>query len=266
MALHSVEWYFWAWKTAFLMRLWKNKFNFDNYIVFTNVQFNSNILRNWVHFEDAQIFDVIKVVNYLNDLDRLDNYLDIKGISFKPLKRSSLTKMIILFDESTSLLNNRGKQTDIPLVIHTYLTQTRKNNLDIYLCGSDSSQNEKSFRRHVDLTFLATPLSKRLPILKDFTIVKWQKKDSDGKIIEEQYVWKDENWDYVKKVRPLQWHFEWFWKVPLFNLYNDLYKNIKDPNKYDFDKSIIQKVLDLDLKQTNKFKNKLVKIKKEKKG
>ena len=46
------------------------------------------------------------------------------------------------------------------------------------------------------------------------------------------YLWKDQNGDYVNKSKPIDYYYAWFWRPKYWKMYDDLHKNIRDQNKY----------------------------------
>lgn len=42
----------------------------------------------------------------------------------------------------------------------------------------------------------------------------------------------DESGDMVTKEKPMDYYDTWYWQPSVWQLYDDLHKNIRDPNKY----------------------------------
>lgn len=104
---------------------------------------------------------------------------------------------------------------------------------DIYIVTADGGQSDKSLRRFCDWWFYSKPFSTWCPILKDFKVIRRQKRQQDGvTIVEEPYLARDDQGDWVVKKMPID-EFELFYYQPaVFKYYDDLHKNIADPMKH----------------------------------
>jgi hypothetical protein len=117
--------------------------------------------------------------------------------------------------------------------------QNRKNFENIYIIGADWNQNDKSLRRHVEWWYRIKPLSywlAKLPFFRDIWVIERHKKDEEGNIAMEKYVWKDQNGDYIAKSRPIQENVDRFYKPGVWSLYDDLHKNIRDKERLNINK------------------------------
>lgn len=60
-----------------------------------------------------------------------------------------------------------------------------------------------------------------------------------------KYLWKDQNWDYIQKEKPIDEYVDYFYKPFVWALYDDLHKNIKDPEKYIWiDEELFNEILE----------------------
>lgn len=61
----------------------------------------------------------------------------------------------------------------------------------------------------------------------------------------ETYIGYDgDSGDMIAKERPIDEYYTWYWQPPVWFLYDDLHKNIKDPKKYEgVNLSQVQEVL-----------------------
>ena len=112
-----------------------------------------------------------------------------------------------------------------------YLNQCRKNNTDIWIRSVEGSENNKILRSKVDWWYYVNSIN--FPFLKDFWIIRKCKKDADWNIQTIKYLGKDQNWDYIQKEKPMDFYVDFFYKPLSWRNYDDLHKNIKDPEKYE---------------------------------
>lgn len=240
--IYWIEWQFGSWKTATSTYFAKKIQDTSNKkilkhlstswnLILSNIHLDTNYFKNYFYFNDDDLLDILRTINLVNDFERVLYTARQKNSSILKYKRERFSKFYIFFDESGAMMNNR-KYKEFDNVFSEYVNQNRKLFTDIYLVSADWEQNEKSFRRFVDRWYYVTPLSKYIPFLKDIWIIRRMKKDSEWKPLLQNYVWKDQNGDYVVKYRPVDEYYDFFYKPFMWTYYDDLHKNIKDPKKY----------------------------------
>gem|GEM_PF-2799560 len=60
----------------------------------------------------------------------------------------------------------------------------------------------------------------------------------------EKYAAKDERGDYIVKQKPVQENIDYFYKPGVWKYYDDLHKNIKDPDKMNINKEHLKKFVE----------------------
>lgn len=240
--INWIEWQFWSWKSSTATYLAKQqailsinkikkwKSSSFNTIILSNIKMDEFKLTNYVYFEDDKFLDVLRTCNAINDLERHLYWYLKEWNSLIKWKRKKFTKFYIFFDEVWAIMNNRNYK-DFNTTISEYINQNRKNFQEIYLITADWQQSDKSLRRFVDWWYYVKPLFP-FPILRDIAIVRRMKKDDEGKPALQNYVWKDQNWDYITKTKPIDEYYTWYWKPSIWPYYDDLHKNIRDVDKY----------------------------------
>ena len=142
------------------------------------------------------------------------------------------TTAMIALDESWAIKNSREWVKNFEEYTTEYINQNRKNFLDIYLISADWWQNDKSLRQFVEWWYYSKPLL-NFPILNNVKVIRKQKRDKDWvKLLMEQYTWFDSSWDIITKERPIDYYETFYWQPSVWTLYDDLHKNIRNPNKY----------------------------------
>lgn len=229
--IYGIDGQFGSGKTSFAVFI-ANRYQGENVCIWTNAKLNTVLIKNVYYFEDDDLLGALRSVNFINDVERCFNGFETESNNLVRWHRHKFTRHILIFDEAGAIANGRDSK-NFDNVITEYVNQNRKEFMDIYIVTADGGQAEKSLRRFVDWWFYSKPLVSWLPILKDFKHVRCQKRDKDGvKVQMEEYLAQDEQGDWIMKQRPLD-RFETVYFQPMvFNLYDDLYKNIKDPMKY----------------------------------
>lgn len=222
----AIEWQFGSWKTSFAVKL-AMSLQWSRTLVLSNIKMGW--IQNYIYFKDSiDLLNVFRFANILNDFER-KKYILWEKNWLPQYDRSKFTKILIFLDEAGALFEGRqAKKFDAEYT--QYLNQVRKNNIDLYLITPDGTQVEKNLRRHVDWYYYSKPLL-NIPVFKDFKVVRRAKKDLDWKILMEQYLWRDEAWDYIVKQKPLDFFETIYWQVPVRNFYDDWHKNIIDEQK-----------------------------------
>lgn len=239
--IHWIEWQFWSWKTSLATQMARQvsissakdiaKWLAQSWnIILSNIKMDSNAFSNYFYFEDHKFLEILRTCNCLNDLERMLYWEKRKNSSLIKWKRNKFSKFYIFFDEVGAIMNNKNYK-DEAKQLPIYINQNRKNFEEIYIITADGEQSAKTLRRFVEWWYYVTPLI-NLPILRNIWIIRQQKKDIEGNVMMENYVWKDQSWDYVNKQRPMDYYFDWFWKPWIWIFYDDLHKNIDDPDKY----------------------------------
>lgn len=247
--IYWIEWQFWSWKTSLATYIAKQqaintakiiakKLVWWQSIILSNIKFDEFYFKNYYYFEDDKFLEVLRTANFLNDLERELYFEKRENSSLVKWDRPKFTKFYIFYDESTAIQSARGslKTMKNDNSQEEYIMQNRKNFENIYIIWADGNQNDKSLRRHVEWWYRVKPMwfwLNKLPFFKDIWIIERHKKDEEGNIAMEKYVWKDEKGDYIAKQKPIQENIDWFYKPWVWSFYDDLHKNIKDPNKYD---------------------------------
>jgi hypothetical protein len=122
-------------------------------------------------------------------------------------------------------------------------------------------------RRMVDWWYYVKPFA-NFPILRDIWVIRRQQKDDEWKVLTYKYIWKDDKWDEVLKEKPIDEYYWFFFKPTVWGLYDDLHKNIADPEKYTaLDLKLIWEILNwkpelqqfLDKEQFKPIKDNLIK-------
>lgn len=239
--LYWIEWQFWSWKSSLATHIAREvsiisakniakSLTKSWNIVLSNIKMDKELISNYYYFEDDKFLEVLRTCNAVNDLER-----ELYGVKkskwwLKKRERKKFSKFYLFFDEVWAIANNHLKLQDNHIYAE-YINQNRKNFEDIYLITAKWWQTNKTLRQMVDWWFYVEPLS-RLPLLCDIWIIRKQKKDEDWKIEMKHYIWKDPNWDYIRKEKPHDYFVDWFWKPWIWSYYDDLHKNIRDPDKY----------------------------------
>lgn len=194
---------------------------------------NSKVIKNYQYFEDDAFLETLRTVNALNDLERELFYKTSDTSDLKQWDRSKFSKHIIMFDEVGALANATAHHKFWQEPIE-YINQQRKNFTDLFLITADGEQTVKSLRRFCEQWMYVVPLipGKWPMFLHNVKLVRIQKRDKDNRVEMEVFVGKDPNGDYVKKERPMDFFYDWYYQPFVWNLYDDLHKNIKDPEKY----------------------------------
>ena len=257
--IYWIEWQFWSWKSSLATYIakkqaeltakiisdkdWNNK---SKSFIISNIKFNKYKIKNYVYFDDDKFLEVLRTINFLNDLEREFYFKTNPNSDLKQRERNKFTKFYLFYDESTAVQSARGSMSNIKKWDNSqeeYIMQNRKNFTNIYIIGADGNQNDKSLRRHVEWWYRVKPLwfwLSKLPYLKDIWVIERHKKDEEGNIAMEKYVWKDQNGDYIAKSKPIQENIDWFYKPWVWSLYDDLHKNIKDEKKLEIDPKILR--------------------------
>ena len=144
------------------------------------------------------------------------------------LSRNLRTQNFIFFDEVWILMNSSAyKNFDTELL--DFLLQVRKLNLSIFFWYQKYTDFLAKLRKHIDLNIYFKPLL-NISLLKPYT---WAYRMNyfdfeTWKVLTESYIAKDEQWDYIQKERPLDFHYQWmFWKPSRWKIYDDLFINAK---------------------------------------
>lgn len=256
--IYWIEWQFGSWKTslaAYIARIQaletakliaKNISHQSKSFIISNIKFNEYEIKNYTYFEDDKFLEVLRTINFLNDVERELYYTEIAKSTLKQRQREKFTRFYLFYDESTAIQSARGTVKTIKSWDNSqeeYIMQNRKNFENIYVIWADWNQNDKSLRRHVEWWYRVKPLPwffKKLPYLENIWIIERHKKDDEGNIAMEKYLAKDERWDYITKMKPIQENIDWFYKPLVWRLYDDLHKNIKDPDKYKINEDILK--------------------------
>jgi len=229
--IYGIDWQFGSGKTSFATFL-ANKYQGENLIIWTNTKLNTVLIKNVIEYDDDNLIWALRSINYFNDIERTMYGFQTFNNNLTRWHRNKFTRHILIFDEAWAIANWRNSNA-FDNNTTEYINQNRKNFSDIFIVTADWGQADKSLRRFVDWWFYSKPLLSWMPIIKDFKHVRCQKRDSDGvKVLMEEYTGFDEQGELILKQRPID-KFETIYFQPfVFNLYDDLYKNIKDPDKY----------------------------------
>ncbi len=256
--IYWIEWQFGSWKTslaAYIARIQalettkliaKKISHQSKSFIISNIKFNEYEIKNYTYFEDDKFLEVLRTINFLNDVERELYYTEIAKSTLKQRQREKFTRFYLFYDESTAIQSARGSVKTIKSWDNSqeeYIMQNRKNFENIYVIWADGNQNDKSLRRHVEWWYRVKSLPwffKKLPYLENIWVIERHKKDEEGNIAMEKYLAKDERWDYITKAKPIQENIDWFYKPLVWRLYDDLHKNIKDPDKYKINENILK--------------------------
>lgn len=235
MSIYGIEWQFWSWKTAFAVYLSFMKWG-EKVAILSNIRMSDRYIPNFHYFNDDDLLRVLRTINKLNDEDR-EKYskkapskswkIDDKSIFIH--ERDKFTKFVVILDE-VWILYNSSDYRDFDNTISNYILQCRKLNTDLFFINQITSRTLKNFREHLDWVLYSKPLV-QFPFLDKFIIVRKKKVDIDGKTQMEFYLWKDQNWDYVKKEKPLDFYYSWYYQPTVYKMYDDWFKNIIDREK-----------------------------------
>lgn len=251
--IHWIEWQFWSWKSSLATHIARKvaqitakgiaKWLSASWnIILSNIKMNEETIGNYFYFEDDKFLEILRTANAINDLERALYWFTKRGNTLTRRKRNKFSRIYIFFDEVGAIMNNRNYK-QFNTVISEYINQNRKNFQEIYLITADWQQSDKSLRRFVEWWYYVKPFM-NLPILRDIWVVRRMQKDDEWKPAMETYTWKDQNWDYVVKQRPIDEYIEWFWKPWIREYYDDLHKNIRDDEKYiDLDFKLLWKII-----------------------
>lgn len=219
-------------------------------IILSNIKFDDFQFPNYFYFEDDKFLEVLRTANFLNDLERELYHTKREKSSLVKRHRDKFTKFYIFYDESTAIQSARWSVKTIKdgnTAQEEYIMQNRKNFENVYIIWADGNQNDKSLRRHVEWWYRVKPLwfwLSKLPVLRDIWVIERHKKDEEGNIAMEKYIGKDEKGDYIAKQKPIQENIDWFYKPWVWDFYDDLHKNIKDPDKYAINTEHLRKFID----------------------
>ena len=232
MAIYGVDWPYGIWKTSFSV-YYAKKF-LEKYgkkgLIISNIKLYWNMFKNYVHFDDNNIIDILRFVNYINNEERKNpkNFYFLSNWK-KEYKRMAFTKTLIIFDESGALLNKHQIKTYQSSLIQ-YINQTRKMNYDLIMTSVLWDENFKQLRDKVEFWYSMTaPFWYEMPLLWWIRTVSMEKREKDWTTVKtEKFIWKDIKGDRVMKERPLRTKFWWFYKPKTYKNYDDLHKNIND--------------------------------------
>lgn len=230
MTIYWIEGDFWKWKTStavYLAKTLSRKYPWC--LIISNIIIETSVFTNYCYFNDDELANTLRSMNWLNDLER---ELYTRKITWKSLlryDRKKFTKMFLLFDEAWAIMNNKEHKAE-DKNFPDYINQNRKNFSDIYCITADGAQSAKTIRRFIEWYLHPTDIN--LPIINDFWIVYRVRKDAEWNIVQKEYVWKDQNGDYVTKKKPERYFHDFYYKPFIRNLYDDLHKNIRDKGKY----------------------------------
>lgn len=251
--IYWIEWQFWSWKSSLATYIAKKvakqtakdimkKLTLSWNVILSNIKMTEEF-NNYFYFEDDKFLEILRTCNCINDIERHLYWEKNEKTWLINFYRWWFSKFYIFFDEVWAIMNNHLKLEN-NWVYAEYINQNRKNFEDIYIITAKWGQTNKTLRQMVDWWYYVNPLS-WLPILRDFWVIRRQMKDEEGNIALEKYLWKDENGDYITKTRPIDEYVDFFWKPWIWKLYNDLHKNIKDPEKYSkMDEKLFLQILD----------------------
>ena len=190
---------------------------------------DKNLVKNYYYFEDDKFLETLRTLNSVNDLERLIYSKEWWGWINKH-NRGKYTRFYLFFDESWAILNNHMKLENNATYAE-YINQNRKNFEDIFIISAKWWQNNKTIRQMVDWWFYVKPLM-NFWFFKWIWIIRQQQRDEEWKVEMMNYLWKDQNGDYVNKSKPIDYYYAWFWRPKYWKMYDDLHKNIRDQNKY----------------------------------
>ena len=266
--INGIEWQFGSWKSSLATHIARKvaiqtskdvarKLLASWNIILSNIPMNEEYFWNYFYFEDDKFLEVLRTCNLVNDVERHLYWYRKKGSSLTQWKRNRFSKFYIFFDEVWAIMNGRNSK-DFDNVISEYINQNRKNFEEIYLITADWEQSDKSLRRFCEWWYYVTPL---FPfwIFKNIWIIRKMQKDADGKPAMRPYTSKDQNWDYIVKYKPINEYVQWFWKPWVWSLYDDLHKNIRDPQKYTLaDKDLALSIINKKPELQNVFNQKFL--------
>lgn len=252
--LYWIEGQYWSWKSSLATYIAKeiclaSKKSIQKgkslswNIIISNIKMDKKLLPNYYYFDDDKLLQVLRTCSFVNDVERY-LYTEIKKNwgGLLNYKRNKFSKFYLFFDEAGAIANNHLKLEKN----HTYaeyINQNRKNFQDIYWITAKGTQTNKTLREMVDWWYYVKPLF-NFWIFKDIGIIRRQQKDVEWKIITEKYIWRDVNGDDVMKEKPIDEYVWFFWKPSVRSYYDDLHKNISDPEKYtDLDFMLVEEVL-----------------------
>jgi len=249
--IYWIDGQFGSWKTALAVYIakqhinnifwWDIKNGWFWTIILSNIKMDNTILKNYFYFDDDKLLEVLRLVNFINDIER-PLYEKKLSTGFIQYDRHKFTKFIILYDESWAVMNNRIK-LDNQNIYNEYINQNRKNNLDLYLISAEGTENMKFLRSKVDWWYYVKPTFLiKLPILNDFWTIFREQRDVEGKVKTISYTAKDYKGDYILKEKPIIEKMWFFWKPSIRKLYNDLHKNITDKDKLVFDMWLLNQI------------------------
>lgn len=242
--IYWIDWPYWIWKTSFAVNYaleFSKKYK-DKWIVISNIRLYWKEFENYIFFDYSNILDVVRFANHINDIERKQrsNYSTLANWK-RELKRQNFTKFLIIFDESWSLLNKHEKKTYESALIQ-YINQTRKIFYDMFLTSVLWWENFKQLRDKVEVWYTMEQPFPKFPILHWLRKVYREFREPDGYTVRtEKFIWKDIKWDRVLKERPLKFSYKYFYKPWTYYYYDDLHKNIDDPEIPDIS-SIIQNI------------------------
>jgi len=239
--INGIEWQFGSWKSSLATHIARKvavqtakdvakKITASGNIIISNIKMDEEFFWNYLYFEDDKFLEVLRSCNLVNDIERELYQYRKPWNSLIKWKRNKFSKFYIFFDEVWAIMNWRNHK-EFDTVISEYINQNRKNFEEIYIITADWEQSEKSLRRFCEWWYYVQPL---FPFwfFKNIWIIRKMQKDAEWKPAMKTYLAKDDKWDYVAKSKPIDEYVEWFWKPWVWDLYDDLHKNIRDPAKY----------------------------------
>lgn len=230
MTIYWIEGDFWSWKSSTAVYLARKITRKDpNAFIISNIKIEESRFKNYCYFEDEKFADTLRALNAFNDIEREEYTQSIAWRTLKRYYRKKFTKMYLLFDESWAVMNNK-EHKDEDKRLPEYVNQNRKMFTDIYCITADGDQNAKTLRRFIERYI--QPEKIKFPILEDFALVYKVKKDKEWNIVQKQFLAKDDNGDYITKHKPERYFDDFYYKPLVRSLYDDLHKNIRDPDKY----------------------------------
>lgn len=242
MAIYGIEWQFGSWKTSLAVYLSKKLAKDPNAIIITNIKLSPVFFPNFFYFSDEKMLEMLRTINSVNDIERFLYWWAKTKYWINAWPRKKFLKFYVLFDESWALMNSQKRLWKDNETFAQYLNQCRKNFTDIFIISVEWWENNKILRSKVDWWYYVKTIN--FPILKDFWIIRKCKKDEDGNIATIKYLGKDQNGDYIQKEKPHDYYVDYFYKPFVWPLYDDLHKNIKDPEKYTWiDEELFNEIL-----------------------
>lgn len=233
--LYGWEGWFWSGKTSGMVYI-AHEAKKTGAVVWSNTPLHKGLFPRQIIYNDDNFLETMRTVNAVNDYERLlyDTPASEATGGLTLHNQKKFTPHTLLLDEAWAVKNANLWASEDKAVVF-YINQNRKNELNIHIGTPEGTQVTKDLRRFVESWFYSVPFMK-VPILKNFLCIRRTYKHDDGRVKTESYLGRDSRGEEVMKEKPMDYSFDWYWAPFIWKMYDHLYKNIPDSDKYKINK------------------------------